>query len=212
MQKQLLGIKGKKLDNSNFMSPAFRVAGASVFTREKDDYGKDNYRITLLFSKEQDLSLIREMIDSAIEEKWPNKKPKEIMNPLKDGDQPDAKGNIRWPGYYRIFTDSADKPQIKSLKKEGNGFANITSDEESPDGFYNGCYARGLFRTYAYDKAGKQGVKICLVSLQKITDGEPIRPGQRNADADFDNGDLTPEMFNDPNAGDGFEEVFTSNE
>jgi hypothetical protein len=179
MDKELSKYKGERLESGLIRTPAFRVSFPSVFEPKPGPDGKNpKYRMSLLFPKTTDLSVLKEAIKEVAKEKWGDKLPKSLRNPIRDGDEKDA-----LPGYadnFFINVTSTLRPTIINTKGQ-----ELIEADIGPDGFYAGCYARCSLSIYAYDKAGNRGVSFGLQNIQKVAEGEPFS-GRTRATDDFD--------------------------
>ena len=106
--------------------------------------------------------------------------PANPINPLHDGDG--VKPNSGEPygpeckGCYVINVSSKQKPVIV------DAFRNPITD---PGEVYSGCYGRASINFYGYSNK-KKGIGAGLLSVQKLTDGEPF--GTVGSADDFNDG------------------------
>lgn len=174
----------------NLITPKFRVSFAHVWEPQESQSGQKTYRLTMLFPKsEGNLDEIRTLVRDAALEKWPdpNKRPKGLINPVKDGDTDTMQdGTLRCEKYpemkgcWIVNAMSLRKPQIVDHNVE-----DILDREQ----FYSGCYARASINAFCYfpDKTNpskKYGVGIGLNNVQKLADGDRLAGGT-NAKEDF---------------------------
>jgi hypothetical protein len=65
----------------------------------------------------------------------------------------------------------------------------------NPTEVYSGCYGRAAINFYGYNNSGKKGVSAGLLSIQKLSDGEPF--GTVGSADDFDDDFYEAEGLND---------------
>lgn len=160
------------------VTPRFRVSFERVWKPQIDEAsGKKQYSVVMLFDKDADLSKLKSLIKSARDKKWGDDVPKNLILPLKDGNEK------RYEGYKdKIYVNakSIDPVGVVDDQKQ------VILDQEE---FYSGCYARASVTAYAWggDKRhkGKNGVSIGLQNLQKLEDGEAFS-GRTKAEDDFE--------------------------
>ena len=167
-----------KKDN-RITTPAFRVSFHSVFEKKEQQNGKNQYCVTMLFPKDTDLDALKKAVGAACKEKW-NGKPENFQSPFKDGN---AKASKYESHKDRIVVEARTdyKPQIRNAANS----ADIEHAEVSPDGFYNGCWARAKVGTFTWSNSGKNGVSFGLSNIQKIRDDESFETSF-DASEDFD--------------------------
>lgn len=135
------------------------------------------FSLTMLFTKNTDLSQLKRAAQTAIIEKWgadKTKWPKNLRMPFRDGNEKqDLQG---YENTIYVTTSSKMKPGIVD---------NQLNKIEDETVFYAGCYARATLIAFAYDKAGNKGVSFSLQNLQKLRDGESFS-GRRQAETEFE--------------------------
>ena len=163
------------------VTPTGKVSFPNVFKPQLNKLNQKNeYSLDLLFSKADDLSGMRGVIDLAIEDKWGDKKPKNLVLPFKDGnDKLDKEGNQRleYKDTIHIRFKNESKPGLVDRNKD-----EIIDAKE----FYGGCFARVHYSAYAYEKGANKGVTLYLQNIQKVKDGEPLGGGVIDPDAIFE--------------------------
>lgn len=157
--------------------------------------GEPKYSVTLLIPKSDARTL--ENIKAAIAEarerfcarNGANALPAKPNTTLHDGDGTRENGDPYGPeckGCYVITVSSKQKPVIV------DNFRNAITD---PAEVYSGCYGRASINFYGYNASGKKGISAGLLSLQKLSDGEPFgtvgsaddfNDGYDDADGDLD--------------------------
>lgn len=164
-----------------------RFSYVNVFeAKASQDGGEPKYGLTLLIHKSDTATL--QKIKAAIAEARENfcKKngasalPANPITPLHDGDgTKPSTGEPYGPeckGCYVIAVSSKQKPVIV------DAFRNEITD---PGEVYSGCYGRASINFYGYSNK-KKGIGAGLLSIQKLTDGEPF--GTVGSADDFDDG------------------------
>lgn len=156
--------------------------------------GEPKYSVTLLIPKSDTVTI--EKIKAAIAEarenfckrKGANALPLKPNTTVHDGDGQRDNGDDFGPeckGCYVITVSSKNPPVIV------DAFRNPITN---PSEVYSGCYGRASINFYGYNQAGKKGVSAGLLSVQKLSDGEPF--GTVGSADDFD------DDYNNPTAGD----------
>lgn len=157
--------------------------------------GEPKYSASILIPKtdEKTVAAIKEAIKAERNSEWPNKdkRPNNIKNPLKDGDEAvDKNGNPRkeCQGHYIINATSKQRPGIINLEKE-----DILDKSE----VYSGCYIRCQISFAPYNLPTSKGVACYLNNIQKLADGKPL--GNRKSAKDVFSNDYAPtkEELND---------------
>lgn len=197
--------KNDSIEKKKCVTHEFRVSYPNVFKPTSFDDQEAKFGLTMLFSKDIDLSApaakqknsLKRIVANALKEKFgPDKTkwPSNFKNPIRDGDKekPDD------PTYENMLFARATakvRPQLV-----GPRLTPITNEDD----FYPGCYARAEVIAYWFEKAGNKGVGLSVTSIQKTRDGEPLG-GRRNAaeifdvigDADEDDDDVDEEDDDD---------------
>ena len=166
---------------SAVITPSFRVSYPNVFKARKNDLsGNDEYSLVALFKKGEDLSSLKELVESALADKWPDKakRPKNLRIPFRDQAEREKDGIL--PEGYE---EGAVMINLKSKQRPGvvDESAQAIIDESL---FYPGCYARASIAAYAYDTKGNRGVAFGLRNVQKTGEGEPFS-GKVKAEDEF---------------------------
>jgi hypothetical protein len=170
------------------LSPEFRVSFPQLFeAKAMEEGGKEKHSVTMLFSKKTSLKKLQAIHDNAltigIDELWKGKKPKNLRNPFRDGDEEESYCEKEgYPGHIFIKATSIQKPSIVSTEKDEEGdFIAITDPME----VYAGCYGRAYLVAKAYDYAGNKGVAFYIQHFQKTGDGDHFS-GRKNVQDVFD--------------------------
>lgn len=171
-----------------------RFSFCNIFEPKAPVEGGDaKYSVTLLIPKSDTATLgkIKEAMNAARENfcnrNGANALPAKPVHTMHDGDGQRPSGEDFGPeckGCYVITVSSKQKPVIV------DAFRNEITD---PTEVYSGCYGRASINFYGYSRAGKKGISAGLLSIQKLSDGEPF--GSVGSANDFD------DDYRDPEAG-----------
>lgn len=201
--------KGKiEIEDKKVLTGKFRLSYPSLFTA-KEYKGKFSWSISMIFSKDEDLSKLLDAAQNACIEKWgsdtskwPSKKQKSkktgniisistVRSPFRDGDieKPDKEEYEN-----SIFVGA-------SCKKNQPGICDypdrnpITDESE----IKAGDWCRATLIANAYEEEGSAGVSFVLMNVQKLQTGKGFGGG-RNAAQDFadaEDVELEEEEFNE---------------
>lgn len=132
-----------------------------------DENGK--YRAALVFSKQQNLKPLRRLIDLAIKEKWPDKKPSGLRMPVREEERSEMLE--KYPFLEdKLIMNCATKFEVP-----------VKSTERGPDGELEdvfdgdvkaGDHCRFIVSAYSYDANGNRGVGLNVIGVQWIKEGE----------------------------------------
>lgn len=143
------------------------------------------YDVTLLIPKSDTSTLnkfkiaMNEARESFVKKHGENSLPPKPATTLHDGDGVKEDGSHYGPeckGCYVIRVSSTTKPVVV------DAFRNVITD---PSEVYSGCYGRAAINFYGYNTNGKRGISAGLLSVQKLSDGDPLGGAMGSAD-DFD--------------------------
>ena len=164
-----------------------RFSFCHIFEAKEPQGGGDaKYSVTLLIPKSDTATLqnIKKAMDEAreafVQKNGANSLPAKYNHTLHDGDGLRDSGEPYGPeckGCYVITVSSKQKPVIV------DAFRNEVTD---PGEVYSGCYGRAAINFYGYSNSGKKGVSAGLLSVQKLSDGEPF--GTVGSADDFNDG------------------------
>lgn len=165
--------------------------------QQRNNDEKPKYSVTLLIPKSAEVTVkkIVEAIAEAAaqyrEKNGASSLPQKPITTLHDGDGMRDDGDPygqECRGCYVMTVSSKRKPVIV------DSFRNQITD---PDEIYSGCYGRASINFYGYNSHGKKGISAGLLSLQKLSDGEPL--GRTGSADDFDDDfrDTTQEDIDD---------------
>ena len=165
-----------------------RFSYCNIFeAREPQGGGDAKYSVTLLIPKTDTATLgkikqaMAEARENYVSRNGANSLPAQPVHTLHDGDG--VMPNSGEPygeeckGCYVIAVSSKQKPVIV------DAFRNEITD---PGEVYSGCYGRAAINFYGYNSNGKKGISAGLLSIQKLSDGEPF--GTVGSANDFDDG------------------------
>lgn len=162
-----------------------RFSYANLFEPKAPQGGGDpKYSVTLLIPKSDTATLnkIKQAMETArenfVSKNGANSLPVKPNHTLHDGDGVRESGDPygeECKGCYVITVSSKQKPVIV------DAFRNEIAD---PSELYSGCYGRAAINFYGYNSNGKKGISAGLLSIQKLSDGEPF--GTVGSAADFD--------------------------
>lgn len=128
----------------------------------------DKYSVVLLIPKEDKKTVdkIRKAIETAkkegIKEKWKGKEPRDLWNPLRDGDEEKADEHPEYAGMYFVRAKSDRKPILLDEYKD-----EILDETE----MYSGCWGRANISFFPFDN-NMRGIGVGLNALQKKRDDE----------------------------------------
>ena len=162
-----------------------RFSFVNIFEpRASQDGGDPKYSVTLLIPKSDKATMgkIKEAMEEARQnfcaKNGSSALPAKPSNTLHDGDGQRDSGDEYGPeckGHYVMTVSSKDRPVIVDAAR--NEILDRTE-------VYSGCYGRAAINFYGYNSHGKKGISAGLLSVQKLSDGEPF--GTRGSADDFD--------------------------
>lgn len=169
-----------------------RFSFCHLFEAQEPQGGGDpKYSVTLLIPKSDTVTLgkikdaMAEARDNFCKRNGASALPVKPNHTLHDGDGVRDSGDPYGPeckGCYVITVSSKQKPVIV------DNFRNEITD---PGEVYSGCFGRAAINFYGYNSNGKKGISAGLLSIQKLSDGEPFGTvGSANDfDDDYSDGD-----------------------
>jgi hypothetical protein len=172
--------------SKNITTPAFRVSYPNLFKPKLNTLSKkEEFAVTALFKKGEDLSQLKKAAQEALETKFgPDKTkwPKNIRTPFRDqAEKKQEKEGVEFlPAGHE---DGAIYLNLKSSQRPGVVDQNVQAILDETQ-LYPGCWARATVRAYAYDQAGNRGVSFGLVNVQKVRDDDPLG-GRMKAEDEF---------------------------
>jgi len=164
--------KFTKRDDGSLLTPEFRVSFPYVF--EPNQNGKKG--LAMIFDADIDFTEFDQVLNQAIADKWGNKRPRNLMLPVLDGDDSNRE-EYRGRFYINGKIGKYGCQVIDAQKR-------LIEDEHE---FYPGCYARAVITLYTWyhPESKKQGISVNVRNVQKTRDGEPLI-SRVAADDDFD--------------------------
>jgi hypothetical protein len=168
----------------------FRISFPKLFKPVAFGNGKPKYSMVMLIPKnDPQIKELKKLVADTAREFWPeeNKRPKNVMNPIKDGDTDLMEdGTLRcekYPemaGHYVVSASTVDRPGVVDHDVQP-----ILDETE----IYSGCFCRTKVHAYAYGPSKtnpliKSGVAIGFNNIQKVKDGEAFT-GKSRPEDDF---------------------------
>lgn len=168
-------ITPKIINETKVLFGPVRLSFPSLFTKKKfdGDTGDGKYMVTALIPKDETetVSAIRKAIANAEKagtgSKWGGKAPKDLQQPLVDGDTYDDEF---YEDYYTVRAKTNNRPAVVDRNN-----APIVDEEE----IYGGVWAYLSVTFFPYNAGGNKGVGAALNSVKKFKDDEPF--GQNSA-------------------------------
>jgi len=176
-------LKQEKTMTTRVTTGVVRTSYFSALTPRKNEMnGKDEFSTQILIPKTDTdtLSSIKAAAKEALTAKFGDKIPKNVRNPLRDGDtETKADGSPlgkEYQGHFFMNVKSTSKPG--AIDTHGNDL--IGSDD-----IVSGDYVRVSLNFYAYSTNGNNGVSGGLNNLLLVRKGEPLGGAKPSAAADF---------------------------
>lgn len=173
-------MKNERPDfKTNIVTPAFRLSYPSVWEAKLNPLAnRMEYSINMLFDKKTaktDLAEVRALMQKVAIAKWGAKLPA-LQSPFRDGDVPKEgkEVNSSEVGMLVVRSWSKNPPGVVDSRNQ----VILNHDE-----IYGGCYCRADVNIYAWERAGKYGVNLGLVNIQKLKDGDPFGGRTRPEDS-----------------------------
>ena len=160
-----------------------RFSYCSLMTARRNELnGKDEFSTQVLIPK-TDVDTLAELKAAAKEAlvgKFGDKIPKNVRNPLRDGDTETKNDGTplgkEYAGHMFFNTKSTTKPGAV----DSNGHELI-----GPQDIVSGDYGRVSLNAYAYSQAGNNGVSFGLNNVMLVSKGEPLGGAKPSAASDF---------------------------
>lgn len=143
--------------------------------------GKDEFSTEFLIPKSDatTVAALKAAMKSALEKKFGQAFPKNLRNPLRDGDtetkQDGSPLGAEYQGHFFIRTKSNEQPGVV----DENGQPIMAAND-----FVSGDYGRVSVTAYAYNQAGNAGVAFWFNNAQRMEKGESLG-GKASAADDF---------------------------
>jgi hypothetical protein len=154
----------------------------ALASRKNELSGKEEFSTQVLVPKAdtETVAALKAAAKEALVAKFGDKIPKNVRNPLRDGDtetKPDGSPlGPEYAGHFFFNAKSTNKPGAV----DANGHDLIGSDDIA-----SGDYGRVSLNAYAYSQAGNNGVSFGLNNIMLVAKGEPLGGARPSAAADF---------------------------
>lgn len=115
---------------------------------------------------------VKEALADGVSKKWSGRTPKDLKNPLRDGDEKvDKDGNPDelYAGHWFLNAKGPKGGQEKPILLNKHG-----AETDSDNDIYSGVYARVSLQFYPYDKSGNRGVACGISAVQSAGHGDPL--------------------------------------
>ena len=151
-------------------------------SRKNEMNGKDEFSTQILIPKtdKETLNALKAAAKEALVAKFGDKVPKNVRNPLRDGDtETKTDGSPlgkEYAGHFFCNVKSTSKPG--AIDSHGNDL--IGSDD-----IVSGDYVRVSLNAYAYSQAGNNGVSFGLNNILLVKKGQPLGGAKPSAADDF---------------------------
>ena len=163
-----------------------RLSYCNLFEPRAQQEGGDlKYSVTILIPKSDTATVnkIKAAQETAINAKWPTKRPAKVVSTLHDGDGVKEKTGEEFgpecKGHWVMSVSSKQRPGVVDAD------LNEVLDKTS---IVSGDYGRVSINAYGYDVSGNRGVSFGLNNVQFIERGEPLG-GRTRAEDDFADND-----------------------
>lgn len=165
-------------DNERIATPYFRASFVSVMQKKQQPNGEMKYSLTMCFPKNTDFTQMQALAKKAAESRW-GQVPAGLVSPFKDGNEKADKYPDSHKDMIVIEARTDYKPGVVGPDKSE------ILDQDPPNGFYSGCWARAMVNAFAWENSGRKGVSFGLSNLQKVKDDVPFQTSYDPAE-DFD--------------------------
>jgi hypothetical protein len=155
---------------------------SALAPRKNELSGKDEFSTQILIPKtdKETLTALKNAAKLALTEKFGDKVPKNVRNPLRDGDtETKSDGSPlgkEYAGHFFCNVKSTSKPGAI----DAHGHDLIGNDD-----IVSGDYIRVSLNAYAYSQAGNNGVSFGLNNILLVRKGEPLGGSKPTAASDF---------------------------
>jgi len=155
---------------------------SALSARKNEMNGKDEFSTQILIPKTDTATLaaLKAAAKEALAAKFGDKIPKNVRNPLRDGDtETKTDGSPlgrEYAGHFFCNVKSTSKPG--AIDTHGN-------DLIGNDDIVSGDYIRVSLNAYAYSQAGNNGVSFGLNNILLVRKGEPLGGAKPTAASDF---------------------------
>ena len=154
----------------------------ALASRKNELSGKDEFSTQVLVPKSdtETVAALKAAAKEALTAKFGDKIPKNVRNPLRDGDTETKSDGTplgkEYAGCYFFNTKSTNKPGAV----DANGQDLLGSND-----IVSGDFGRVSLNAYAYDQAGNKGVSFGLNNIMLVAKGEPLGGARPSAASDF---------------------------
>ena len=158
----------KQLGNNQCVTPKGRMAFCNLMKPRQKSDGKTRYEVTLLIPKATPIDMVKKAMTAALVEKFgpdSTKWPKNLKNPLKDGDDPKFADYTGYAGNWAISCSSNSQPGIVDRRNQ-----KVIDENECYSGRW--CIAHVSFGYY--DRDGNRGVAAYINNVQLHENDEPF--------------------------------------
>jgi hypothetical protein len=155
---------------------------SALSARKNELNGKDEFSTQILIPKtdKDTLAALKAAAKEALTAKFGDKIPKNVRNPLRDGDtETKTDGSPlgkEYAGHFFCNVKSTSKPG--AIDTHGN-------DLIGNDDIVSGDYIRVSLNAYAYSQAGNNGVSFGLNNILLVRKGEALGGAKPTAASDF---------------------------
>ncbi len=166
----------------NIITPKCRMSFPVLFDPKSPPNqpdAKKRFSVALLIPPGCDLDLLKAAAKAAATEKWGDKKPANLKNPLLDAGKYEYNGYVE--GWTLLRPTTLNKPGLVGPNGE-----NISDESE----VYAGRWCVASLRAYAYDVSGNRGISFGLQNIQLLDHDESLG-GRAKAEDEFAPVDLT---------------------
>ncbi len=163
-----------------------------VEPRPESDFKAGHYGTDFVTRDPETLKAIKEylneVIQTAVKDVWENKMPKEMLLPLKKGDE----ASDLTKGAYVLKTHTKHEPKVY-IRNESGRALEVTPDEFSD--IYSGMIGEVVIKFSAYSYGGNKGITAYLSAACKTANGTPLGSKGNYEDdfsikSDFDSNDF----------------------
>ncbi len=155
---------------------------SALSARKNELNGKDEFSTQILIPKtdKDTLAALKAAAKEALTAKFGDKIPKNVRNPLRDGDTETKNDGSplgkEYQGHFFCNVKSTSKPG--AIDAHGN-------DLIGNDDIVSGDYIRVSLNAYAYSQAGNNGVSFGLNNILLVRKGEALGGAKPSAASDF---------------------------
>ena len=183
LQSAALPSKRKKRMTTRVVTGKVRFVYCSVMSARKNEMnGKDEFSTQVLVPKTdtETVAALKAAAKEALTAKFGDKIPKNVRNPMRDGDtETKSDGSPlgkEYAGHFFFNTKSTNKPGAV----DANGADLLGSNDIA-----SGDYGRVSLNAYAYSQAGNNGVSFGLNNVMLVAKGESLGGAKPSAASDF---------------------------